>query len=376
MISTAGLFCLLVFRCILGKKIISGGSTLKSRKLSLALVAGVALLLAGCGAHSNGSSQQSSSSSLIAAKTNDKVDKDNQSPQQSVAVITAYAGNKYGNKWASTAKSAQQKGLQVNLFRTSKYQLSDNGQGVVYNVTVNGQPSGLVYTLKGSNVTIYENADTGQAKKLGTVSRSAMVDYLNDNGQGQLVNNLSKGAKVVDKTNGGLTSPSADNAGTGTSAQTGKYGNKGPVNVPSEMQGTWYTADDDSDGTVTFGSHTFRYSDSDGGSTESLYKQDDSFLDDDSNTTNKAVMDATKDWARATFVNAKGMNWLCIHGWTQTAGAGTYFAVHNETINGKQVKVLVEAGGADLHVDAVYYQSQDMAKQQADTQYDDLDYMN
>lgn len=137
---------------------------------------------------------------------------------------------------------------------------------MAYNVTVNGQPSGLVYTLKGSNVTIYENADAGQAKKLDTVSRSAMVDYLNDNGQGQLVNNLSKGVKVVDKTNGGLTSPSTCNAGTGTSAQTGKYGNKGPVNVPSKMQGTWYTADDGSDGTVTFGSHTFRYSGSDGGS--------------------------------------------------------------------------------------------------------------
>lgn len=346
---------------------------MENRKLSLVLIAGVTLLLAGCGAHSNGSSQQSSSSSLIAAKTNGKVDKDNQSPQQSVAVITAYAGNKYGNKWASTAKSAQQKGLQVNLFRTNKYQLSDNGQGVAYNVTVNGQPSGLVYTLKGSNVTIYENANAGQAKKLGTVSRSKMVDYLNDNGQGQLVDNLAKGAKVVDKTNGGLTSPNTDNAGTST--QTGKYGNKGPVNVPSDMQGTWYTADND-DGTVTFGSHTYRYDGPDGGSTESLYKQDNSFLEDDSNATDKAVVDATKDWARAIFVNAKGMNWLCIHGWTQTAGAGTYFAVHNETINGKQVKVLVEAGGADLHVDAVYYQSQDMAKQQADTQYDDLDYMN
>ena len=75
------------------------------------------------------------------------------------------------------------------------------------------------------------------------------------------------------------------------------------------------------------------------------------------------------------FVNAKGMHWLLMHSWMQTAGAGTYYAVHTETINGQQVKVLVEAGGADMHVNAVYYQSQSMAKQQAGTKYDDLNYM-
>lgn len=352
---------------------------MKNKKVSLILVAGLTLLLAGCGSQSaNTSKGSSSSSSLLAAKTSDKISPDNLTPQQTVAVITAYAGNKYGDDWASTAKSAEQDGLQVNLYRTDKYQLSDNGQGVAYNVTANGKSTGLVYTVKGNNVTIYQDAQSGQAKKLTTVSRSAMVDYLNNNGQGQLVNNLSKGAKVIDKTNGGLTGPTTDTASSGSSTNTGRYGNEGTVNVPAEMQGTWYTADNDSNGSITFGQHTYKFTGEDAfdGDTQTLYKQSNSFLEDDNNATDEGIAKATKGWSRAIFVNAKGMHWLCVHGWTQTAGAGTYFAVHTETINGKQVKVLVEAGGADMHVDAVYYQSQDMAKQQADTKYDDLDYMD
>lgn len=336
------------------------------------------LLLAGCGAHSTSTNQgDSSSSSMLAPKTNDKINSDNLSPQQTVAVITAYAGNKYGNQWASTAKAAEQGGLQVNLYRTNKYQLSDNGQGVAYNVTANGKSTGLVYTVSGNNVTIYEDADNGQAKKLTTISRADMVNYLNTNGQGQLVNNLSKGAQVVDKTNGGLNAPSASTSSAGSSTAAGKYGNEGPVSVPSEMQGTWYTADNDTNGTLTFGQHTYKYDGPDGGGEQlTLYKQNNAFLEDESNGTDQAIAKATKNWARAAFTDAKGMHWLTVRGWQQTAGAGTFFAVHTETINGKQVKVLIEAGGADMHVDAVYYQSQDMAKQQADTKYDDLHYMD
>lgn len=352
---------------------------MNSKKLGIALVTGLALLLVGCGNQTSTSKDASSASSsgLLAPKTNSKISQGNLTPQQTVAVITAYAGNKYGNDWATTAKSGQQNGLQVNLYRTNKYQLSDNGQGVAYNVTANGKDTGLVYTVSGNNVTIYENAQSGQAKKLTTVSRADMVQYLNDNGQGQLVNNLATGAKVVDKTNGGLTTPANNGSQTGkSSTSTGQYGNKGPVNVPSELQGTWYTADNDEPGSVTFGAHTFKYTGGDNdGEQMAIYKQDPAFLNNDSNITNQAIMKATKNWMRGMFVNAKGMHWLLMHSWMQTAGAGTYYAVHTETINGQQVKVLVEAGGADMHVNAVYYQSQSMAKQQAGTKYDDLNYM-
>lgn len=344
---------------------------MNSKKLSIALVTGLALLLAGCGSQtSSKDASSSSSSSLLAAKTSDKISQ-KLNPQQTVAVITAYAGNRYGNDWAATAKAGQQNGLQVNLYPTNKYRLSDNGQGVAYSVTANGKDTGLVYTVNGNNVTIYENAQSGQAKKLTTVSRAAMVSYLNNNGQGQLVNNLATGAKVVDKTNGGLTTSPSKNS------TTGQYGNEGPVTVPSELQGTWYTADNDESGSITFGAHSYKYTGGDNdGNQMMIYKQNPSFLANDSNVTDQAAMKATQNWMKGSFTDAKGMHWLSLRGWMQTAGAGSFFAVHTETINGQQVKVLVEAGGADMHVDAVYYQSQSMAKQQADTKYDDLDYMN
>ncbi|WP_242362144.1 hypothetical protein [Limosilactobacillus antri] len=348
------------------------------QKLGITIVTGLALLLAGCGNQTTSKDTSSaSSSSLLAPKTDNKISQDNLTPQQTVAVITAYAGNKYGNDWATTAKAGQQNGLQVSLYRTNKYQLSDNGQGVAYNVTANGKDTGLVYTVNGNNVTIYEGAQSGQAKKLTTVSRAEMVQYLNQNGQGQLVNNLATGAKVVDKTNGSLTAPASRGAQTGkTSTSTGQYGNEGPVDVPSELQGTWYTADNGEPGSVTFGAHTFKYTGGDNdGDQVTIYKQSPAFLQDENNATSQAIGRATKNWMRGTFGNAHGMRWLNLRGWQQTAGDGAYYAVHTETINGQQVKVLVETGGADMHVTAVYYQSQSMAKQQAGTKYDDLNYM-
>lgn len=348
---------------------------MNSKKISITLVAGAALLLAGCGSQF-ANRQASSSSSLIAAKTNDKVSQDNLTPQQTVALITAYAGNKFGGNWATTAKAGQQNGITVNLFRTSKYQLSDNGQGVAYNVVANGKTTALVYTVNGDDVTIYQDAQPGKdAKKLATVSRADMVKYINRNGQGQLVKNLATGAKVVDKTNGGLTSSVPSSTGT-SSSDTGKYGNEGPIDVPSELQGTWYSADNDVNATINFTAHTYKFSstEDDGDSTTlKLYKQGKLAEDE---MEDQAVQDATKDWGRTSFMDVKGMHWMNIQGWCQSAGDGSFYAVHTETINGQKVKVLVQAGGADLHTDAVYYQSPSMAKQQADTEYDDLDYMD
>ena len=63
-----------------------------------------------------------------------------------------------------------------------------------------------------------------------------------------------------------------------------------------------------------------------------------------------------------------------IQGWCQGAGDGSFFAVHTETIDGKKVKVLVQAGGATIATDAVYYQTQSLAHQNKDTEFDDLHY--
>lgn len=280
-------------------------------------------------------------------------------------MIATYAGNKYGADWATMTKKAEKAGLQVKLYSTDKYKLSDNGQGVAYDVTAGGKSTGLVYTINNDDVNLYQNVKSGKTShKLATVSKQQMVKYVNNKGQAKLVTDLAKNAQVIDKRSDSNTSSATNDS---TSHQ---YGREGKVAVPAEMQGTWYSADNDSNSTITFGDNTVTSDDQ----TYHIYKQDTSFLSGDQSN-DQSVQDATKNWVSGAFTDVHGLHFLITRGWCQTAGDGTSYAVHTETINGKQVKVLVVAGGAEFWTDSVYYQSQDMAQQQADKKFDDLHYM-
>lgn len=345
------------------------------KQTGILLATGLAsLTLAGCS--NNSSSQQrqstSSSASLIAKKSSVKVSAQGMSPQQSVSLVTAYAGNRYGGAWAQTAKQARQSGLQVNLYPTSRYQLSDNGQGMAYDVTAGGQANGLVYTIdQNDDVVIYQGAQPGKrAKKLVTISKPAMAKYVNAHGQGALVNDLAKNAQVVDKSGGATSNGNANAASYGDNA-TGKYGNKGPFAVPADMQGTWYSADHDDESTVTISDHEMNID----GDTVKLYHQDSQYAQDNDQPSDDQVS-ATKDWGRTQFLHDDGGTWLNIQGWFQGAGDGTSYMVKTENIDGKPVKVLVVGEGAENWVTAVYYPSKAMAQQQADQKYDDLHYQD
>lgn len=346
-----------------------------NKKIGTMVIVGTALLLAGCenqASNSTSTSSSASSSSLLATKSNVKVSGDNLTPQQSVGLITAYCGNKYGGGWATVAKQAQNRGLQVNLYPTDKYKLSDNGQGVAYDVTAGGTSSGAVYTVNGDDVNIYKSVNRGQqSEKVATISKDKMADYINTQGQGKLVNDLSANAQVVDKRN-----DSSDHSSNSSSVDNdNKYGRIGTINFPTEMEGTWYSVADDDNATVTISGNTISFSNKYISGTTKLYKQAPHFLDDENIATNKSIVDATKNWGRGSYLNIDGARWLNVRGWLQTAGDGSSYAIKTEMVNGKQVKVLVQGGGAENWVEAVYYQSKDMAQQQADTKYDDLHYM-
>lgn len=350
---------------------------MNKRHVAVLALSGLTLLMAGCGNQSS-PTNGASSSSLLAKKTNTKMNADNLSPQQTVSAIATYAGNKYGGKWADVAKSAQSKNLTVYLYPSNHFKLSDNGEGVAYNVTAGGKSTGLVYTMSGNNITIFKNATPNHSgTKLGTISRDNMVNYINNKGQVDFVNTLSNGANVVDRRNGN----SSDNTSSSTneSTKSGKYGNKGPINVPSNMRGTWYSANNDSNSSVTFGAHTIQFTseDDDGGSNEltHIYKQDSSFLEGDQST-DRSIVDATKNWCSGAFTNVNNLHYLTIRGWCQTAGDGSSYAVHTETINGQKFEVLVQAGGAGFWTESVFYRSKAMAQNQQDRKYDDLTYQD
>lgn len=334
------------------------------------MVTGMILMLTACGKQNSNSTtvSSSSSSSLLVARSSVKVSSDNLTPQEAVSLISTYCGLRYGGEWASMTKQAERDGLQVKLYPSSKYQLSDGGQGVAYDVTAGGKSRGLIYTVNDDDVNIYQNVKVNQKNnKLATIAKSEMASYVNQERQGKLVSDLAAHAQVVDKRNDNSAASSV-----GNDISNHKYGRLEAIDVPSEMQGTWYSTDNDADSTITFGPHS--YADGDGNATIKLYKQDPRFGEDEDNYTNQDVQKATKNWGKASYLNIDDERWLNVRGWTQSAGDGESYAVKTETIDGKQVKVLVVGGGAENWVDAVYYQSKDMAQQNANKKFDDLHY--
>lgn len=343
---------------------------MNSKRLINLSVVGLALLLAGCGSQSASKQSSSASSATTSSKSNVKVSADNLSPEQAVSLVTAYSSNRFGGEWSKVAQNAKQDGLRANLYTSDKYKLSNNGQGVVYNVATGKNAADLAYTLNtDGSVNIYKNARQGHAgTKLATVSQSQMAKYLNNHGQGQQMNDLSTNAKVVDKRNG----DTSDNGGT---AKTGQYGNQGEFTVPSNLRGTWYSNDYDSSATITITAHTITTTEDGDTTTIHLYKQDGDFLSG-SQSEDQSIQDATKNWGSAQIMKAHGLTYVNVRGWCQTAGDGESYAFHTEEIDGQSTPILVSASGAGFWTDGVWYQSKAQAQQHADHHFDDLFYQD
>ncbi len=143
-----------------------------------------------------------------------------------------------------------------------------------------------------------------------------------------------------------------------------------PYDISSAMQGTWYSVGEDGQmSKVTFTAHTMVSEfDGDKSSTSTWYHDDGSDPDDKSNIHN--------DWTRVTngTINRDGTKLVNMRGWNQTAGAGAYYGVKQETVNGKSTSVLIVASGAGAWSDGVYYRTAAMAKQQGTKKFDDITY--
>ena len=73
-------------------------------------------------------------------------------------------------------------------------------------------------------------------------------------------------------------------------------------------------------------------------------------------------------------VDKDGTKLIHIRGWEQTAGAGSYYGVTTEDVDGHSTPVLISAGGAGAWCDSTYYRSKDTAISQGKQQFDDIDY--
>lgn len=142
-----------------------------------------------------------------------------------------------------------------------------------------------------------------------------------------------------------------------------------PDNFPSNMQGTWYSYDksDDKIITMTVSGNKMTYSDNPDDTVE-VHKITDAEKQANAQVNNQGASDDQnnrKNWAY--FNQADG--WLQVYGWYQSAGAGSFYKVLNENVNGQNVPVLAAASGAGIWVDSNFYRSQDLAQQQKDTTY-------
>lgn len=150
--------------------------------------------------------------------------------------------------------------------------------------------------------------------------------------------------------------------GSGT---VGKYGNLGPYEIPEAMQGTWYGGD----GSITLKGNSIIMDDS----YIKLYRRSQSFANS-SQMNDEGVQQATKNWGAARSFSDQGKPWINVMGWTQNAGDGESYTIAHETINGKEVRVLVLASGAGNWVDAQYFPDDDLVVQWEDHHFPDLHY--
>lgn len=68
------------------------------------------------------------------------------------------------------------------------------------------------------------------------------------------------------------------------------------------------------------------------------------------------------NWTFATPVYYHRMHWTNIYGWNQGAGDGDYYGVKIRRYHGHRVRVMSEAGGADIWTDSHYYATRKVAK--------------
>lgn len=330
------------------------------------LVTVVAITLAGCSPQkaeiSHSKSKKNPSRITVVSKKVGHLKSNNLSPQQTVSTVVAYAGKKYPSEWGTALKNAEKSGLQVNLKSQTDYSYMNDGSGVAYMIT-----NDLGYTLKQEGTTnqIYLFADN---KELASVSIAQMADYLNHHDGEQVVKKLVGSAQINDERN--TDSGSTNNSANSKSQKSNVQGNAGLIDVPTDLQGTWYGYPEDSNKmyVVKFDAHNIAIN----GKSYELHRINGNFANHhDWFKMPKSYKNATKNWGM-TYISkpVHGITWLNLRSWMQGAGDGEYYGIYRE--EGQQV--MIGAHGAGMWADTVYWKTPALAKQYKGKKFSNLDY--
>ncbi|WP_338207816.1 DUF4767 domain-containing protein [Lactiplantibacillus paraxiangfangensis] len=354
-------------------------------------------LLAACSNQGSTSSQpKSSSSSKVAKSKSSSVGKLAARPSVSNEHSTSQKSGPWNDEksqqlssfmdsWGTTMKQEYDSYGPNN--NTDFYGLKYPAQFKKDNLMANNQAATFAWSDNGKGpvdyevVAIYSDSEhensMGSHLYLFTLHKGEPVVLITEQNQGNEENkvyfkttentDLADGfSKIV---NGQSATTSTKSQKTTTKDSSSDSNKPKPYDISSAMQGTWYSVDDKGKMTkTTFTAHTITFPGAgDKPYTSTWYMDDDSDPDDRSNVHN--------DWDRVGGVyNRDGIELINVRGWNQSAGAGSYYGVKQETVNGKSTDVLISAGGADVLCYMTSYRTAAMAKQQGTKKFDDITY--
>lgn len=143
---------------------------------------------------------------------------------------------------------------------------------------------------------------------------------------------------------------------------------EGYVITPEAMRGTWYSKDENGMRKLVISDHEITFISPDGETNHAiLYKRTNDIPSDVS----ESERQSKEEWKSAGNI---GTNGISMRGWYQQQGGGEHFFTHEEEINGQNVSLVLFGFGANDLTDYVYYPSEDLANQQSDAKYDDINY--
>lgn len=145
--------------------------------------------------------------------------------------------------------------------------------------------------------------------------------------------------------------------------------------VPDDLQGTWYSSDDNSSSPIVFTPNEMKI-----GSSVTEIHGSNEMTDQDKRVINNndisAMNDARENWLLANMVtDTDGNTWLNLRGWYQNAGAGSFYKVTIKQVEGQAIKVMTSAHGGGMWSDGHYYTSQALADVNKNKTYQD-DHLN
>lgn len=284
------------------------------------------LTLAACGSKDNSKEQQVSSSNT-SKKVPAKLTVKNITAEQQASAIAIYAAQKYKGAWRKAYRQAQKSNLSVSPRSTTGLNHIFKKQNYIYEVSGNGQENDAFYSIKDEKVNFYNHK-----KKLGTASLTKILTYLNDHQYENKVKKLSVNLSAAI-----------------TAVKYGVKGDKGLVEVPKKLQGTWYNKKGKK---LVVTAYTING--------EEIHKIASSGL-----TT--TTFNQTKKWARARIENINEIN--CYH--VQSLNAQDFGLLYTVQKENGQVAVVTYSVDTGSYLNS-YWKSTKIARANTDASFKSL----